>query len=408
MEYGLIGSKLGHSYSKIIHEMLCGYRYDLCPLPTEEEARAFLTRRQFKAINVTIPYKRLVMEYCTYIDPRAKAIGAVNTVVNKNGLLYGYNTDYLGFAHLCDAHGVDFAGETVLILGTGGTHTTTRAVSRHPDPETGELSYAEAVRSGAQIVINTTPAGMYPNVGVCSLDVAKMPGLEAVLDVVYNPDKTELILRAEEAGAPVAVGGLEMLVAQAVYAAEYFLSRKFDDAAGEIGRITAALRRDMLNVALIGMPSSGKSTVGRALAERLGKKFIDLDEEIVKADGRSIPDIFAAEGEDGFRAKESAQTARFAKEGRQLLSCGGGIIKRGENLRALHQNGVVLFLDRPLDALTVGGGRPLSSSTEALKKMEAERRPLYLAAADAVIPNSGTVEDAVTTAMEALDEIFSH
>ena len=281
-------------------------------------------------------------------------------------------------------------------------------VSRTPDAAKGQLSYKEAVFSGAQIVINTTPSGMYPNVGVCSLDVAKMPGLEAVLDVVYNPDKTELILRAEEAGVPVAVGGLEMLVAQAVYAAEYFLSRKFDDAAGEIGRITAALRRDMLNVALIGMPSSGKSTVGRALAEKLGKKFIDLDEEIVKADGRSIPDIFAAEGEDGFRAKESAQTARFAKEGRQLLSCGGGIIKRGENLRALHQNGVVLFLDRPLDALTVGGGRPLSSSTEALKKMEAERRPLYLAAADAVIPNSGTVEDAVTAAMEALDEIFSH
>ena len=178
MEYGLIGARLGHSYSKIIHEMLCGYKYDLCPLPTEEEARAFLTKRQFRAINVTIPYKKLVMEYCSYIDPRAKAIGAVNTVVNKNGLLYGYNTDYLGFAHLCDAHGVDFAGRTVLILGTGGTHNTTSAVardkgaakvltvSRHPDPETGELSYAEAVRSGAQIVINATPAGMYPNVGV--------------------------------------------------------------------------------------------------------------------------------------------------------------------------------------------------------------------------------------------------
>ena len=199
-----------------------------------------------------------------------------------------------------------------------------------------------------------------------------------------------------------------MLGAPAVYAAEYFLSRKFDDAAGEIRRITAALRRDMLNVALIGMPSSGKSTVGRLLADKLGKRFIDLDEEIVKADGRSIPDIFAAEGEDGFRARESAQTARFAKEGRQLLSCGGGIIKRGENLRALHQNGVVLFIDRPLDALTVGGGRPLSSSPEALRQMEAERRPLYLAAADAVIPNSGTVEDAVAAAMEALDEIFSH
>ena len=204
MEYGLIGSKLGHSYSKIIHEMLCGYRYDLCPLPTEEEARAFLTRRAFKAINVTIPYKRLVMGSCSYIDPRAKAIGAVNTVVNRNGLLYGYNTDYLGFAYLADAHGVEFAGRTVLILGTGGTHNTTSAVakdkgaarvltvSRHPDPEKGELSYAEAVHSGADIVINTTPAGMYPNVGVCHLDVAAMPGLEAVLDVVYNPDKTEL------------------------------------------------------------------------------------------------------------------------------------------------------------------------------------------------------------------------
>ena len=420
MEYGLIGSKLGHSYSKIIHEMLCGYRYDLCPLPTEEEARAFLTRRAFKAINVTIPYKRLVMGYCSYIDPRAKAIGAVNTVVNRNGLLYGYNTDYLGFAYLADAHGVEFAGRTVLILGTGGTHNTTSAVakdkgaarvltvSRHPAPEKGELSYAEAVHSGADIVINTTPAGMYPNVGVCHLDVAGMPGLEAVLDVVYNPDKTELILRAEEAGVPVAVGGLEMLVAQAVYAAEYFLDRKFDDAPAEIRAITAQLRKEQLNVALIGMPSCGKTTIGRALADRLGKRFVDLDEEIVRAAGRSIPDLFAAEGEDGFRAREAEQTARFAREGRQVLSCGGGIVKRPENLRALRQNGVVLFIDRPLDALTVGGGRPLSTSAEALKTMEAQRRPLYLAAADAVIPNETTVADAVAAALEALDAIFVH
>ena len=283
MEYGLIGGKLGHSYSKTIHELLCGYSYELCPLPTEADARAFLQRRQFKAINVTIPYKKLVMEYCSFIDPRARAIGAVNTVVNKNGLLYGYNTDYLGFAHLCEAHGVELAGKTVLILGTGGTHNTTRAValdkgaakvltvSRTPDPEKGELSYAEAVRSGAQVVFNTTPAGMYPNVGVCSLDVAAMPGLEAVVDVVYNPNKTELILRAEDAGVPVAVGGLEMLVAQAVYAAEYFLGRKFEDAPGEVRRITAALRRETLNIALVGMPSCGKSTLGRLLAKQLGR-----------------------------------------------------------------------------------------------------------------------------------------
>ena len=418
MEYGLIGAKLGHSYSKIIHEAVCGYSYELHPLPTEEEAHAFMQAKAFKAINVTIPYKKLVIPYCDEVEPRAAAIGAVNTVVNRDGKLYGYNTDYTGFAYLARCHGVKFAGAVVLVLGTGGTHNTVTAVCQDAGAKQvltasrtgkdGALTYEKAQQHPEiNIIINTTPAGMYPNNGSCLLDLHAYPKLEAVLDCVYNPFRTELLLRAEELGVP-AYCGFEMLVAQAVYAAEYFLSRKFDDAAGEIGRITAALRRDMLNVALIGMPSSGKSTVGRALAERLGKKFIDLDEEIVKADGRSIPDIFAAEGEDGFRAKESAQTARFAKEGRQLLSCGGGIIKRGENLRALHQNGVLLFLDRPLDALTVGGGRPLSSSTEALKKMEAERRPLYLAAADAVIPNSGTVEDAVTAAMEALDEIFSH
>ena len=233
-----------------------------------------------------------------------------------------------------------------------------------------------------------------------------MPGLEAVVDVVYNPDKTELILRAEEAGVPVAVGGLEMLVAQAVYAAEYFLDRKFEDAPAEIRRITAALRRDTLNIALIGMPSSGKTTLGKLLAKQLGRTFVDLDDAIVKADGRSIPDIFAAEGEDGFRAKETEQTARFGKENRQLLSCGGGVVKRPENLRALHQNGVVLFIDRPVEALAVGGSRPLSSSMEALRTMEAQRSPLYRAAADAVVPNTGTLEDALRAAMEALDEIF--
>ena len=249
---------------------------------------------------------------------------------------------------------------------------------------------------------------MYPNVGTCNLDIAAMPGLEAVLDVVYNPEKTEIILRAEEARVPVAASGLEMLVAQAVYAAEYFLDRKFEDAPAEISCVTAAIRRDTLNVVLIGMPSSGKSTIGRMLAEKLGKRFLDLDDEVVKADGRTIPEIFAAEGEDSFRRKETEQIARFAKEGRQLLSCGGGVIKRPENIRLLHQNGVILFLDRPLEALTVGGGRPLSSSTDALRAMYTERRPLYLAAADAVVPNHTTVTDAVNAAMEALDEIFDH
>ncbi len=418
MEYGLIGSRLGHSYSKIIHEMLCGYHYDLCPLPTEDDVRNFLVKRNFKAINVTIPYKLLVMEYCTYIDPRAKSIGAVNTIVNKNGLLYGYNTDYLGFAHLCSSHGVQFAGKSVLVLGTGGTHNTVCAVardngaaqvltvSRRPNTEKGELSYAEAARSGAQIIINTTPAGMYPNVGVCNLDLAAMTGVEAVLDAVYNPDKTELLLRAQELGIPVAANGLEMLVAQAVYAAEYFLDQKFPDADDEIRRVTAALRRDTLNISLVGMPSCGKSSIGRALAAKLGKRFVDLDEEIVRADGRSIPTLFAEEGESGFRQKESEQIARFSKENNQLLSCGGGAVKNAANVRALHQNGIVLFIDRPVEALAVGGDRPLSSSMDALRKMELERRPLYTAAADAIILNDGTFEQAVQAALDALEHLF--
>ena len=419
MQYGLIGAKLGHSYSKIIHERLCGYDYQLHPLPTEAEARRFLEERPFKAINVTIPYKRLVMEYCDEIDPRAAAIGAVNTVVNRDGRLYGYNTDYMGFAWLCRRHGVDFAGRTVLILGTGGTHNTAAAVardagaariltaSRRPDRAKGQLSYEEAAASGAQIVVNTTPAGMYPDVGVCLLDAAAMPGLEAVVDVVYNPARTELLLRAGEAGVPVTVCGLEMLVAQAVWAAEYFLAKPFADREGEICRAAAALRREILNISLVGMPSSGKTTVGRALAERLGRTFVDLDAEIVRADGRSIPDIFAAEGEEGFRARETEQARRFGKESGLLLSCGGGIVKRRENVRALRQNGVVLFLDRPLEKLAVGGGRPLSSSPEALRQMEAERRPLYQAAADAVIPNDGSPEQALERALQALDELFA-
>ena len=234
-----------------------------------------------------------------------------------------------------------------------------------------------------------------------------MPGLEAVVDVVYNPARTELLLRAEEAGVPVTVCGLEMLVAQAVWAAEYFLAKPFADREGEICRAAAALRREILNISLVGMPSSGKTTVGRALAERLGRTFVDLDAEIVRADGRSIPDIFAAEGEEGFRARETEQARRFGKESGLLISCGGGIVKRRENVRALRQNGVVLFLDRPLEKLAVGGGRPLSSSPEALRQMEAERRPLYEAAADAVIPNDGSPEQALERALQALDELFA-
>ena len=311
---------------------------------------------------------------------------------------------------------MELAGKTVLILGTGGTHNTTRAValdkgaakvltvSRTPDPERGELSYAEAVRSGAQVVFNTTPAGMYPNVGVCSLDVAAMPGLEAVVDVVYNPNKTELILRAEDAGVPVAVGGLEMLVAQAVYAAEYFLGRKFEDAPGEVRRITAALRRETLNIALVGMPSCGKSTLAAcwqsSWADPCGSGRGDRQ-------GRRAqhPGYLCRRGRRGFRAKEAAQIARFGKE----RACALLRRRRGEADRecprpAPERRGAV---HRPAGGRAGCGRRPPAFfQRRSAAHHGSQRRPLYLAATDAVVPNTGTLAQTLAAAQEALDEIF--
>lgn len=417
MEYGLIASRLGHSYSKPIHEALCGYTYELCPLPTEAEARAFLEKRDFKAINVTIPYKQLVMEYCDQIDEKARAIHAVNTVVNRDGRLYGYNTDYPGFCYVLDRHGIELQGRTVLILGTGGTHNTTRAVaadrgaaaiytvSRTPDRAKGQISYAEAAAVDAQIVINTSPAGMYPDVGVCHLDLTGMKRLEAVLDVVYNPFRTELLLRAEEQGVP-AYNGFEMLVAQAVYAAEHFLSTPFADSGAQIERVYGQLCEEISNVVLVGMPSSGKSSIGRLLAQRTGKTLVDLDEEIEKLSGKPIPAIFEEGGEALFRRWETEAVAKFAKENRQILSCGGGVVKTPGNVRLLRQNGTVVFIDRPVEALAVGGYRPLSKSPEALRAMEAERRPLYRAAADLTVQNTTTLSAAADAVLEGLHEIF--
>ena len=255
------------------------------------------------------------------------------------------------------------------------------------------------------MIVNTTPVGMYPNTGRAAVDLRQFPQCAGVLDIVYNPARTALLLQAESLGIPCA-GGLYMLVAQAKRSCEVFTDTVIDDA--EILRIHRLLRQEMENIVLIGMPGSGKSTIAALLAERLHRPVLDSDAQVVETACMSIPDIFAAEGEAGFRKLEAAQTARFARENRQVISCGGGVVKDPANLRALHANGIVLFIDRPLEDLLVGGGRPLSTSPEALKTMEAQRRPLYLAAADAVIPNKTTPADAVTAAMEALDEIFSH
>ena len=335
--YGLIGGKLGHSYSKIIHEKIADYTYELMPLPTEAEARTFMEKRAFAAINVTIPYKQFVIPYCDVVDPKAQAIGAVNTIVNRDGKLYGYNPDYAGFAYLAGAHGVDFAGKTVLILGTGGTHSTVTAVCRDGGAKeiltasrTGKgdaLLYSEAMhRPDVQIIVNTTPCGMFPNVGQCLIDPKAFPALEAVLDVVYNPFRTELLLRAEDCGV-TAAGGFEMLVAQAV---------------------------------------------------------------------------FAEEGEDAFRRYETDVLAEIAKGNSQVIACGGGVIKSPANTRALRQNGPVLWVRRPLEALATGG-RPLSKGGAALKQLEAERTPLYEAASTVVLENNGSLTAAVDKAVQLFE-----
>ena len=393
MEYGLLGEKLGHSFSPQIHRDLAGYDYQLLPTPPEAVEDLF-ARRAFQGLNVTIPYKRTVMPLCDEIDPRAAAIGAVNTVVNQNGRLTGYNTDIDGFLYMARRAGVDMAGKKVVILGSGGTSRTARAaagelgareivtVSRH-----GEDNYQNLSRhADAQVLVNTTPVGMYPNWGQSPVSLESFPALEGVLDVVYNPLRTALLLQAEERGLPRSCG-LPMLVAQAKRAAELFTGRNIDDSRTEA--VLHGLRGQLTNIVLIGMPGCGKTTVGRALAGKLGRTFVDLDEEIVRRAGMSIPEIFAREGEAGFRERESALVREFGERTGLVVSTGGGVVTRRENYIPLKQNGLLLHLRRDPAALPTDG-RPLSQAT-APEELWRRRAPLYAAFADGEIDNNGTL-----------------
>ena len=393
MEYGLLGEKLGHSFSPQIHRDLAGYDYQLLPTPPEAVEDLF-ARRAFQGLNVTIPYKRTVMPLCDEIDPRAAAIGAVNTVVNQNGRLTGYNTDIDGFLYMARRAGVDMAGKKVVILGSGGTSRTARAaagelgareivtVSRH-----GEDNYQNLSRhADAQVLVNTTPVGMYPNWGQSPVSLESFPALEGVLDVVYNPLRTALLLQAEERGLPRSCG-LPMLVAQAKRAAELFTGQNIDDSRAEA--VLHGLRGQLTSIVLIGMPGCGKTTVGRALAGKLGRTFVDLDEEIVRRAGMSIPEIFAREGEAGFRERESALVREFGERTGLVVSTGGGVVTRRENYIPLKQNGLLLHLRRDPAALPTDG-RPLSQAT-APEELWRRRAPLYAAFADGEIDNNGTL-----------------
>jgi len=409
MQYGLIGAKLGHSYSVAIHARLGDYDYRLREL-TEAAFIDLLSRRDFKGINVTIPYKVLACGRCDVLSDTAREVGCVNTVVTRpDGSLYGHNTDIGGFIALSRHAGVAIAGKKAVILGSGGTSLTARAACRRLGAREivvvsrrGPVDYAALYRdhADAEVLINTTPVGMYPNNGEAAADIARLPKLEGVLDVIYNPDKTALVLDAEARGIP-AEGGLYMLVGQAREAAELFTGHAIPES--ETARIYHELRRGALNLILIGMPGSGKSRIGRAVAQRMNRPFVDLDDEIVRRAGRTIPEIFADDGEGAFRALEHQVIREVCREKGTVIATGGGAVLRPDNVRAMRQNGRLCLLTRPLDALPMDG-RPLSKSPEALREMWAARQPFYCGAADFTIENDAAPDEVAARIEEAYHE----
>ena len=393
MEYGLIGERLGHSYSKEIHGCLADYEYELREV-SREEIDAFFEARNFKAVNVTIPYKETVIPHLHYIDEGAKAIGAVNTVVNRGGLLYGYNTDFFGLSALIKRIGVPLSEKKVIILGTGGTSKTAAAVARalgaseviraSRSSKEDAVSYEELYEKhlDADYVINTTPVGMFPNTDGSPLDLSRFFKLSGVADAIYNPLRTELVTEAMTRGIP-AEGGLYMLVAQAVKAVEFFLDVTI--AEDKILEIYNKIKGRKENIVLIGMPASGKSTVGALLSEKLMREFVDTDELIVERAGREITEIFSTYGEKYFRDLESEVIRDLSTRCELVIATGGGAVLRQENVKELKKNGRLFFIDRPLEKLIPTESRPLSSDRESITKRYNERYGIYTAVCDARI-----------------------
>ena len=412
MQYGCIAERLGHSFSPEIHACLGSYGYELCELKPETVAD-FLEKRDFLGINVTIPYKETVIPYLSQIDEQAKRIGAVNTVVNRGGRLYGYNTDFYGMQSLIERLGLSLDHKKVAVLGTGGTSRTAVAVAESMGAKAvlrvsrtardGAIDYEMLVREhrDTNIIINTTPCGMYPNPDCAAVELDAFHSLEGVVDAVYNPLRPTLVLNAKRRGI-AAEGGLYMLVAQAVRASELFLDITYPKETVE--RVYQRILRKKENIVLIGMPSSGKSTVGRLLAERTGRTFVDTDELIVRAAGKSIPEIFSEVGEQVFRDLESRVIREQVSQSNALvIATGGGAILRDENVDALRRNGRLYFLDRPIEDLIPTDDRPLASSREAIEERYRERFPRYCSVADARVSVSG---DAEWVAREIEKEFF--
>ena len=395
-QFGLLGKKLGHSYSPQIHGMLADYEYRLYE-KEPDEVGLFLKETALSGMNVTIPYKKTVMEYCTRLSDTAKRMGCVNTLVREADGWHGYNTDYDGFCSLVKMSGIEVQGKKALVLGSGGASGTAcraledlGAASVVVISRSGENHYGNLhLHADADLIVNTTPVGMYPDNGKAPLDLKAFPDCRGVLDVIYNPARTGLLLQAEELGIPHA-GGLWMLVAQAKRSAELFTGSRIDD--GEVERITGILSGGMENLILVGMPGCGKSSIGKVLAEILGREFIDADEKLVEKAGKPIPEIFRENGECGFRRLETETLEELGKLSGKVIATGGGCVTRKENYPLLHQNGRIVWIRRKLEVLPVEG-RPISMS-RSLTEMYEERKDCYAAFADLTIENDGTVQEA--------------
>ena len=396
MKCGLLGQKLGHSYSPQIHGLLGDYSYALFE-KQPEELEAFLAQEDFHGLNVTIPYKKAVIPYLDELSDVAARLGAVNTIVRReDGRLIGHNTDYFGFKTMVEASRLHPAGKKTLVLGSGGASNTAVAVMEEMGSQvivvsrSGENNYDNLDKhSDAAIIINATPVGMYPNVDDSPVPLEMFPALEGVLDLIFNPARTRLLQDAEARGL-VAMNGLLMLVAQAKESAQWFTGTDIDEE--KIAAIYQRLRQQMQNIVLVGMPGCGKSTVAKRLAQLTGREVVDADVQIVAASGMSIPEIFAQGGEETFRKIETQVLAELGKRSGIILATGGGCVTRAENYPLLHQNGTIFWLKRDVTKLPTDG-RPISQSTDLNQLYEA-RRPLYAAFADHVIENDGTLQDA--------------
>lgn len=409
IEIALLGRKLGHSLSPEIHEYLGSYSYVLHPLEPDE-LDAFFDRTDFRGLNVTIPYKLDVVKYCDGLSETAKRIGCVNTIVRRpNGTLYGDNTDYFGFSYMAKSAGISFKGKKVLILGTGGASLTARLVAADEGASqvisvgrTSECNYNNiSDHSDADIIVNCTPVGMFPNNGERLIDLDLFTRCVGVLDMIYNPARTAFLLDAQERGIKYA-NGLTMLVAQAAKSAEYF--RHNEERAVDIDDIVRKISRAQKNIVLVGMPGCGKSTAARGLCESLGRESIDTDEMIVEKAGKPIPEIFANEGETYFRDLEALCIKEVGKLSGKVIATGGGAILRPENRDALRGNSFVVFLKREISALD-RDGRPLSTGNSALEEMHEKRLPLYRATADAEVDVCETKQQTLEAIIKALEQM---